>query len=300
VHYRLGSIPTLSIPPDLERFFEGAFSKLRSGGAGRRNRSPEGLGEMFLSTLGLDRLLSRRRPEPRPDLLESLPSGSPDRGWVEETAGVLEAMNRRGSRVLLLRCEWEPGRDDPLAIAGFDRSLCEEVRRRDEVSAGFAAVRSGGGGVRVLPRIYRKVCANGAVVFVREGEDAVATEGSVAGAIGACLRKEVFGEVVEDFRRAARVRVDDASSLLAAARAAAAAAEVLPVYERAGDRTGWGLLNAATAVARREPSFPRRVHLERDAERILRVLGSRNAGSRGGGVDLAATGSAAPGAQTFA
>jgi hypothetical protein len=208
-----------------------------------------------------------------PDLLDSLSAVSRDRKWVTEAAEAIADLNGRGSKIVLIWCEWEKDRGDYLAIVGFDRRLVEAVRRGDEVSAGFAAIREASREVQIFPRIYRKVCANGVVVLRRSDEDALATERSVADAIGSCFEKKPLEEVVAAMKSAARTPVDDPGALLAQARAASSTREVVRAFDRGGDRTVWGLVNAATALARREPDLRRRLHLERDAERILRAAG---------------------------
>ncbi len=279
---RLGSIPFPSLALDLPSLLDVPIPRGRSGETRRGRESWEDLTEFVRSVVSA---LRKGRAVPVsewPDLLEALPAESPDRAWVERTAEVLEARRRRSPRLALLRCEWRRDGGGFVAISACDGGLACDVRTGDSVSAGFVAIRDGGG-LRVLPRIYRKVCANGAVVCLGEESDALAGAGDVGEAIEACFGKPAFEEVVARLRRTARTPLSGPAVLLVRARAASEAAEVLAAFERGGDRTAWGLINAATAAARGESDFRRRVERERDAERILRALGS---GSEDGGGEI--------------
>ncbi|MCI0589528.1 MAG: hypothetical protein L0323_22160 [Planctomycetes bacterium] len=277
--YRLGSIPFPSLALDLQYLLDLPIPRGRSGGI-RPRRGRETWEEFVRSVVSA---LRKGRAVPGsewPDLLEALPAESPDRAWVERTAEALEARHRRSPRLALLRCEWERDGGGFVAISACDGGVADAVRTGDSVSAGFVAIRDGGG-LRVLPRIYRKVCANGAVVFQGEQGDALAGAGDVAEAVEACFRKPALEGTVGRLRRAARTPVPSPAALLVRARAASEVAEVLAAFEAAGDRTAWGLINAATAAARGESDFRRRVERERDAERILRALGPKS--EEGGG-----------------
>lgn len=287
MQYRLGSIPFPSLALEIPPLVDVPIPARGPGGAARSREMQEAVARWVERLHGLRRGGASPGRE-RPDLLEALPGGSSDRAWVAQAAEALEARRRRSRHLALLRCEWERDGGPFVAISAHDPSLGGAVRLRDTVSAGFVAIRDGGG-LRVLPRIYRKICANGAVVFLREGKEALATEGNVGAAIEACFGQRDFEEVVRTFRRAARTPLPDPAALLARARAASPPAEVLARFEREGDRTAWGLINAATAAAREEPDFRLRVERERDAERILRALGSRTAAG-GGGAESAVSG----------
>lgn len=278
--YRLGSIPFPSLALDLPSLLDVPIPRGRSGETRRGRETWEDLTEFVRSVVSA---LRKGRAVPGsewPDLLEALPAESPDRAWVERTAEVLEARHRRSPRLALLRCEWVRDGDGFVAISACDGGLARAVRTGDSVSAGFVAIRDGDG-LRVLPRIYRKACANGAVVFVGEESDALAGAGDVAEAVEACFGKPALEGTVGRLRRAARTPVPSPAALLVRARVAGEAAEILAAFETAGDRTAWGLINAATAAARGESDFRRRVERERDAERILRALGPES--EEGGG-----------------
>jgi len=214
------------------------------------------------------------RPQQAPDLLQVLPNGDPDRPWLQATAAVLTSLQGRGRDLHLVECQRRTGPDGCIALAVVDRTLTKPVRKDDCVNAGFAALRQEGSAPIVWPRIYRKVCTNGAILYVGDGEQHEVTAETLPDAVLACMSGRNFDPAVERMRRAAEFAVPDPALVLARARPVAPPAEIVAEFRRAGDRTGWGLLNAATALARAERVLPRRLAREQDAERILRAVES--------------------------
>jgi hypothetical protein len=126
----------------------------------------------------------------------------------------------------------------------------------------------------VWPRIYRKVCSNGAILYVADGEQHEVTAETLPDAVLACLSGRNFDPAVERMRAAAEFAVPDPTLVLERARPVAPPGAIIAEFRRAGDATGWGLLNAATALARDERELPRRLGREQDAERILQAVES--------------------------
>jgi hypothetical protein len=213
------------------------------------------------------------RPQQAPDLLHVLPNRDPDRPWLQATAAVLTSLRSRQD-LHLVECQRRTGPEGCIALAVVDRTLTKPVRKDDCVSAGFAAMRQEGSAPMVWPRIYRKVCTNGAILYAGDGEQHEVTAETLPDAVLACLSGSNFDPAVERMRRAAEFEIPDPALVLTRARPIAPPAEIIAEFRRAGDRTGWGLLNAATALARAELVLPRRLHREQDAERILRAVES--------------------------
>ena len=219
-------------------------------------------------------LQDARARQQGPDLLQVLADGDPDRPWLQATADLLTSLQSRGRDLHLVECQRRTGPGGRIALAVVDRSLTASVRKDDCVSAGFAALRQEGSEPTVWPRIYRKMCANGAILYAGDGERQAVTVETLPDAVLACMSGPAFEPAVGRMRRAAEFAVPDPALVLARARPVAPPAEIIAEWRRAGDRTGWGLLNAATALAGDERELPRRLAREQDAERILRAVES--------------------------
>lgn len=161
-----------------------------------------------------------------------------------------------------------------LLLGVYSPSLTADVRVNDPVSAGvLVALHSerGGGSCRleVVPRVYRKICQNGAIVFVEDAPAREVPQGVLWGSealeplvaelepmISACLDEKAFALAVSSFRRSAAEPIEDTA--LAASLGGRLSPEVeravLARYRTGGDFTRWGLLNAVTAEARTAPS----------------------------------------------
>jgi hypothetical protein len=218
-------------------------------------------------------ILRREWGEP-PDLLEEELLGDRDRSWVEPVHEVLAdrqgRQDRRG-RVHLDFCEFRSGPGGWLGLAATDQGTGRTVRRGDLVSAGFGALHDRDGTLHVWPRIYRMVCANGAIVEAGVGETRVSEPETVAEHVREALEPEVFDKTSRLLRSAASIPIDDPAEVLARARALTPVPVVLSEWGVDGDRTAWSLVNIVTANARNESSAPRRFELEKDAGRILEV-----------------------------
>jgi hypothetical protein len=207
-----------------------------------------------------------------PDLFDALPEYSPDRLWVDTVAAALTRLEQRGRRPVLLECQWHDAPGGHLAIAAMDDRVGADVQVGDRVMAGFAAVRDAEGHLVVLPRIFRKVCTNGAIVHEGNAENVLHDEERIEEAIEQCLAGRAFDRSLCLLQHATTVRVDDPLAVLRSAGAVSPPREVFAEFAAGGDRSGYGLVNAATAAARREPDFARRLERERDAARILAAL----------------------------
>ena len=210
-----------------------------------------------------------------PDLAESLGPDHQDRAWVERATDCLVGL-RAGARprLCLLNCDWnqDTGR---IAVAVDDPSCLASVRVGDTISAGCAIVRDEDGGLCVMPRIYRKSCANGAVIHEGVAQDVMASSNTFEAAIERCFAAEVVRDAVDRFRAADRIPVPDPVAILARTNLRTPPLAVLDAWRSEPVRTGWGLLNAITAAARREGDFTRRIEMEKDAARLLTALGAR-------------------------
>ena len=143
-----------------------------------------------------------------------------------------------------------------------------EVRAGDRVRGGVA-VRATGDEVLVHPYTFRQVCSNGAIrAHAREarrvaraefyaGAPAIAAVcDALREAVCACAGAEAFAAGVGELRSAAEAEADLILQLLPwlTSMPQSVAAQALPHivgrFERAGDRSAFGLMNAVTSVAR--------------------------------------------------
>lgn len=208
-----------------------------------------------------------------PDLLDSLAADDLDRPWLTALVETFAMLQASGRRPRLVQCERVPGQDGFVAVAVEDPSLTATVLQDDVVSGGCALLRSGDRAPVAWPRIYRKVCINGTIVHVGDGCEHAVTPESLPDVVVQCLSAPVLAEAVGRFRTAAAIPVIEPESILARAGIVASEREVASEWRRAGDSSAWGLVNAATALAREEPDLSRRFAREEDAERILRAVG---------------------------
>lgn len=247
--------------------------ELRSSRSERRTPGSPSVRDTGLARFVRELADASRESRTAPDLLDVLPTADRDRGWVLDTLATMRGLRERFGAVQLLECRYDPRPDGSLTIAAHLQTARREVRRGDHVCAGFAVSRTGANDPQVLPRIYRPVCTNGAIAFSHLGEaldEAAPVDARILTAVG----EATLMPTIARLRAAAEVDVHDPAALAKLARVRTELDELLSEFEAAGDRTGWGMINAATALARRETNLPRRLELERDAERILAALES--------------------------
>ncbi len=251
MHYSLGSFP-----------LNPSFSNIVSM-AGRLSRL--GL-QRHLEALS-DQLRSVQR-EPPTDLLTALAADDPDRGWLAETALSARQLRADGARLDLIACDHTPGPDGECCVVFVDRARQAAVRVDDDVQAGVAILRSPATGLCVMPRVFRKVCSNGAVLDLGNREATVVEWHEVDDAIRACLAPERFADAVARFRWATTVEIDDIAAFARVAGTVTAGAHLV---RRAGEteRSLFAVLNAATERAHLDLRWSARLDRERDAERLL-------------------------------
>lgn len=254
MRYDLGSLRLQPDAIDLLREFQG---HRRRGG---ENRS---LVEVLSSLAsGSTALHGRRR-----DLLDELRGDPGPDEWVFE---LHDALARRAG-LRLTHCERVPGHDGYLAVAVVETAMAFRVREGDVHCPGLAAVRTADQQVEILPRVFRPVCTNGAVVFERAGGDVLSRIGSVGAAVDEALAPETTAAVFECLSAAAEQHAVDPIALLRGTGLPFDAEQVWAQREEF-DPTVFGVVNALTARARREPRFDRRLAIERGAARILAGL----------------------------
>ena len=142
----------------------------------------------------------------------------------------------------------------------------KEVRPRDHMQSGVALKFAGQ--VVVSPYVFREVCKNGAIwahslestriavdsYYARRSADAALD--SIREAVRGCCTVEAFEGALEEMRRALTIPADRAIMLMPALSQMAAqgnhriVSEIIDAYLAEGERTGFGLMNAVTAVAR--------------------------------------------------
>lgn len=203
---------------------------------------------------------------PGPDLLSQLRYGHPDRVWVVSVKNQLEEI-ARGLEFRLLACEYEPGPDGYLAIAGVSASIAARVREADPVVAGFVALRERELPVRVIPRAFRVVSATGALVSARDDE-AGAHGFLVEEQVLQCFDHDRFLPVADQLRRAAAAEL---LSLPEEVKQSGDRERIEARWREDGDRTLYGLMNAVSAEACDRPDFRERLALEELAGSLARL-----------------------------
>jgi hypothetical protein len=220
--------------------------------------------------------------EPPPEMLSTLRSlgpYGPVNGLALRVASATKAafdVFRRAMQLQLTVCSLETGErgDEHMLLSVYSRALTAEVQVNDEVSAGVLVALHGDPGMggyqlEVLPRVYRKVCQNGAIVFLRnaparkldlswllgsEALEPLAHE--LEHTIRACFDAKAFEAAVNSFRQSANEPLEDRGledSLMDQLGPSVGKA-VRQRYRTGGMFTRWGLLNAVTAEARTAPS----------------------------------------------
>lgn len=204
------------------------------------------------------------------DLLQTLGPHDPDRGWLESVCGTAQQLRDEGRDLVLVECAWVQGdAGDECAVVFLDRSRTDVVRPGDLVQAGVAIVHTPATGLVAVPRLFRKVCSNGMVLDIGCASGREIDPWQVEAAMRECLRDDGFAGAAARLHWAAHELVADGAELLAAARTHTAPSRLLPHWRRQADRSLWGLVNAATALAHTEALWSRRLACERDAERLL-------------------------------
>ncbi len=168
----------------------------------------------------------------------------------------------------------------------------EQVKRSDAVKGGVA-LRTCGPDVLIHPYLFRVVCRNGAIFaqavqsrrvmrieseFATESHEVVLAE--VLDAVRACTDPQILVAATEDMRSMAErnVQADHVINLLPhlirtrGRRTAALFASILGEFERAADRSMFGVMNAVTAVAREIRDPDQRWRLEEAGGGILAKL----------------------------
>lgn len=204
------------------------------------------------------------------DLLEESRLPDDDRRWL---AALHDQLSPRRGFVELEGLEFDP-ESGAIALTMTDRSLSRDVRAGDDVVAGFAAARSPEGELRMWPRLYRLMCANGAILFIGTGRGEAVEAWNVASRVEGLLGDRPFEAATGLLVQAARSPLDDPLRMLARARARTPADVVARAWPRTDDHTVYGLVNVVTAHARGEPDAARRFDLEKDAGRILQAVAS--------------------------
>lgn len=215
--------------------------------------------------------------EQLPDLLEVLPGWHSMRESVAELRSALEGRCAAGERIELTHCEWVP--DRYVAIAGVQPSMRGTVRLGDQICGGFALYGEDGETPRLLPRILRVVCSNGAMVLGGYREDLLARGMDIREGVALCLGGAPLREFTGAARSLAALPIADAGEWLADVEDGRQRTAALAEFARARDPSAWGLVNAITASARAIEDLPRRFRSEEAAGRLVeRLLGSGRRG----------------------
>jgi hypothetical protein len=150
-----------------------------------------------------------------------------------------------------------------------------EVRRGDAVCAGFALRCDPEGGLSIAPRVHRVECSNGVIRQLGTLPAAQIRPGDVRKAVEDALSRRVLEEELRHLQAAAMQPVHEPADWLHLAHVRTPEPQTRREFERAGDRTAWGLINAVTAIARSASSWQERLDAEEDAGGILALVGRR-------------------------
>lgn len=159
------------------------------------------------------------------------------------------------------------GAGEACAILASHRGLHGEVRPRDILLAGVAVVRRTTGATEVQPRLLRVVCANGSMLSLRPAGALRADPRDLRAAIAECLQPATLERGVELARRADSRPLGSEPLVLQILRDFLDR-EILSLRPLQAT-TRWGLHNALTAAARREPDLWQRLDCERRAAWLL-------------------------------
>ena len=195
---------------------------------------------------------------------------------MREVESALTGLRDAGRSPTLLACRWDPAPGGYVAIAAMDNALTADVRKGDAVVAGFTAIRNGSGMLEVLPRVYRKICSNGMVSLDHSLTNALFEGESVGEAVERCMSRAELEGSLERYRIAAATPIRDPIDLLSEAEVRSSILDVADRFVNEEEPTGWGLVNAATTLARDETDWSRRIDLEQDGARILAVVCARH------------------------
>ena len=144
--------------------------------------------------------------------------------------------------------------------------LSQEVFPRDTINSGIA-LRVIGPSVSIHPYTFREVCQNGAISSKSEWSLNITRPevefesqqflGEIRGTISALVDGEPFSECLLEMRQAHEVRLDLLSIVMKAVAPFGLSPEsiddVLNQFFGSEPQTGFGLMNAITAVARKQP-----------------------------------------------
>jgi hypothetical protein len=237
----------------------------------RRN---EGFVETMSSLLLDDRQRALEEPPELLSTLGALGHRGPLNGLALHVASATKAafdVIRQALQPRLSVCSIEKGAggDEHLLLSVYSPRLTADIGVNDTVAAGvLVALHGEPGGVQcrleVLPRLYRKICQNGAIVssgvapgyelnlqrLLRSKSLKPLTHALVR-AIRACFDPKGFEAAVNSFQRSASEPIDAGSAhLLVGGLSPEVRQAVLQRFSAEGDFTRWGLLNAVTAEAR--------------------------------------------------
>lgn len=218
------------------------------------------------------------RPDSRPgrlNLLHALGRDHPDYPWVRAVHLRMRLLRRRGVRLRLLACEYEPGPDGFLTLAASAPDHRFEVFPGDWMEIGFAAMRDAKGSVRAWPRLLREVCANGSIVCAAEFEGHEGAAG-IGEAVERFLFPADYEAPVQGLRVARETTVEDPRAYLDELQRVDGFMDLLRrrtgrIEQRVrsdGDPSLYGLMNAITAEARTLLDWRDRLDLEELAGRI--------------------------------
>lgn len=252
---------------------------------------------------------------PPPDLLAALdglwpagPLGGRALRVATATKAAFDGLREKRLMLHLTNCSIEQDEQaaEHLVLGVYSPSLTETIRVDDTVAAGVMVALHGdpGGAYRleVLPRIYRKVCQNGMVIYRGKArshevepevlEDQWAPDRLVAAIkrqITACLDEPAFAVEAASCQRSASEPLDptgDSFAVLLNDRLQPTLAHAVHQrYLLQADFTRWGLVNAITAEARTLPHAAA-LHLERLGGRLARTELSVERWSAPGGWEL--------------
>jgi len=219
------------------------------------------------------------------DVLRKRAAGAPSRAAGVPPVEVLESLVE-SLRALRLEIEVDycVEFDGDVRLAVIARDLARDMSLGDSVRAGLSLEMSGGGAfpARACERLFRVVCANGAIVQFERGQSATLQASSWRPQLESVVARSFSADGLD--RDAARFRATTRQMLVApyellchlAARRIVSDDEQSAIqreFDAAGDATMYGFINAVTRVAgrlRESDAWKRSIELERLGGAILR------------------------------
>jgi hypothetical protein len=239
---------------------------------------------------------------PPPDLIDTLafkadthnPHADLQHITAEAVKEAYDELVTSGFQLILTHCSIEKiNGSESLTLGAYSTTISKNIRTGDAVCLASLVIlktdTTGPGELKVIPRLFRKVCSNGIVHFLGDGEefdikeikkenpDPCAVKTRVKDCINHCMRHtDRFELAVKKCQTAASQQISNAGNELFSYIqqyhlhiSSPAYSSILRRFMRSGDDTLWGIIGAVTAEAHKVSNITQAVEFERAGGIIL-------------------------------